>query len=67
MQLPGADLEGDRAPHPLTPNFEAQIFAATATSLRGVGKISLWLPPDTILDPHLIAVAYRVGVNAMLQ
>ena len=40
---------------PLTPNFEAQFFAAATTPLRDVGKILLAPPPLTqILDPHLI-------------
>ena len=38
---------------PGAPNFEAQIFAATATPLRDVGKIPLGPPPTQILDPHL--------------
>ena len=46
----GADLGGGPrgpGPPPLTPNFEAQIFAASATPLRDVGKISAGPPPYT--------------------
>ena len=41
---------------PLTPNFEAGIFAAAAIPLRDVGKISLGPPLTQILDPHLRCV-----------
>ena len=37
---------------PLTPHFEAQFFAAAATTLRDVGKISAAL--TQILDPHML-------------
>ena len=37
-----------------TPNVEAQIFAASATLLRDVGKIPLVHPLTQILDPHLL-------------
>ena len=45
----GADLRGRGGgwgPAPLTPHFEAQIFATAATPLRNVGKISA-APPYT--------------------
>ena len=54
----GADLGGGvlgaRAPLPLIPHFEAQIFATDATQLRDVGKISLGPRLTQILDPHLL-------------
>ena len=46
----GADLGGGPwGPAPLTPHFEAQIFAAAATPLHNVGKISAAPPPYTNL------------------
>ena len=43
-QCSGADLGGGGrgSGSPLTLNFEAQIFAATATPLRDVGKNLAW-------------------------
>ena len=48
MIVSGADLGGALgAQAPPTPHFEAQIFAAVATPLCDVGKISAGHPPYT--------------------
>ena len=54
FSIPGADLGGGGPGPPLTPQFEAPIFAATATPLRDVGKILAGPLPTQILDPHLL-------------
>ena len=48
----GAELGGPLRPAP-TPNFEVQIFTATATLLYDGDKLSLAPPLTQILDPHL--------------
>ena len=52
ISLAGADLGGGGGGWAVT--FEVQIFAAAATPLHDVSKISLGPPPPSqILDPHL--------------